>query len=149
MISHEAVDFLRNVQGRIVFTNGCFDVIHCGHVNYLNLAKKEGDVLFVGLNSDASVQRLKGTDRPINKQDDRKFILENLKAVDFVEIFDEDTPLELIKIVRPQLLVKGGDWNIDHIVGREVVVSYGGVVKVIPVLKGYSSTKLIERIKSL
>lgn len=103
----------------IVFTNGCFDILHRGHVTYLNEAKKLGDLLVVGLNSDASVKRLKGETRPINSEQDRKFVLQNLKSVDFVEIFEDDTPLELIKAIMPNILVKGGDWKVEQIVGPD------------------------------
>jgi rfaE bifunctional protein nucleotidyltransferase chain/domain len=120
--SPELTKFLEVNKGKkIVFTNGCFDILHRGHVTYLNQAKSLGDLLVMGMNSDASVKRLKGPERPINKELDRKFVLENLKSVDFVEIFTEDTPLELIKLVKPSILVKGGDWTIDKIVGGKEV----------------------------
>lgn len=111
---------------KIVFTNGCFDIVHKGHVAYLNQAKSLGNYLIVGMNSDASVKRLKGLSRPINSELDRKFVLENLKAVDEVIIFDEDTPLDLIMQIKPQVLVKGGDWKIDQIVGAKEVLAWGG-----------------------
>ena len=126
-LSSEAREFLqKNAVKKIVFTNGCFDILHSGHVMYLNEAKAQGDLLFVGLNSDASVKRLKGEERPINSEIDRKIVLENLKAVDFVEIFNEDTPLELIQAVSPMMLVKGGDWSADQIVGSDHVLKNGG-----------------------
>ena len=116
-ISKEAEQFVESNKGKkIVFTNGCFDILHRGHVTYLNQAKAQGDLLFLGLNSDASVRKIKGEGRPINDEESRKFILENLRSVDFVEIFHDDTPLELIKQVKPSVLVKGGDWEIDQIV---------------------------------
>ncbi|WP_018124427.1 D-glycero-beta-D-manno-heptose 1-phosphate adenylyltransferase [Desulfovibrio oxyclinae] len=134
---------------RLVFTNGCFDLLHPGHVDYLQRARDLGDALMVGLNSDASVRRLgKGDDRPVNGQDARAFVLAGLACVDFVILFDEDTPLELIRAVRPQVLVKGGDWPVDKIVGRDVVESDGGKVLSIPLLEGYSTTSVIERIRS-
>ncbi len=139
--------FLKNAQDKkIVFTNGCFDIIHRGHVAYLMEAKKLGDLLVVGLNSDASVKRLKGNDRPINQEQDRKFVLEGLKAVDHVEIFSEDTPLELIKKVKPSVLVKGGDWEISQIVGSEEVLGWGGEVRSLSFIEGFSTTNTIEKI---
>lgn len=148
-LSSEAKRFLSdNKSKKIVFTNGCFDILHSGHVSYLNEARSHGDLLFVGLNSDSSVKRLKGEERPINSELDRKFVLENLKAIDFVEIFTEDTPLELIKSVNPQLLVKGGDWTPDQIVGSEHVLSNGGQVKSLSFKKGYSTTNIIEKINT-
>ena len=137
-----------NAGKKIVFTNGCFDILHAGHISYLNEAKSLGDCLIVGLNSDNSVRSLnKGPERPINNQIDRKFVLENLKAVDLVEIFDQETPLELIKMVRPNLLVKGGDWQVEQIVGHEVVLAYGGEVKSLAFKDGYSTTGLIKKLK--
>lgn len=136
----------RSKSKKIVFTNGCFDIIHSGHIMYLNEAKSLGDLLFVGLNSDASVKRLKGPSRPINDEQERKIILENLKSVDCVQIFDEQTPLELIKMVNPQILVKGGDWKIEQIVGHEHVQSYGGKVFSLSFKPGYSTTDVIQKI---
>ncbi|MFZ8932416.1 MAG: D-glycero-beta-D-manno-heptose 1-phosphate adenylyltransferase [Bacteriovoracaceae bacterium] len=132
---------------KIVFTNGCFDILHSGHVQYLNEAKSLGDILVVGLNSDKSVKGLKGPLRPINSEQDRKFILENLKAVDFVEIFDRPTPLDLIHNVRPDVLVKGGDWKIEQIVGSDFVISQGGQVRSLVFKEGKSTTNIIEKIK--
>jgi rfaE bifunctional protein nucleotidyltransferase chain/domain len=150
MISLELRKFLdTNKNKKIVFTNGCFDILHKGHVSYLAEAKKCGEVLVVGLNSDQSVKRLgKGEDRPINSEQDRKFVLENLKSVDFVEIFNQDTPLELIKIVQPRILVKGGDWKIHEIVGSHEVLSWGGEVFSLSFVKGYSTTGTISKIKA-
>ncbi|MCB9060431.1 MAG: D-glycero-beta-D-manno-heptose 1-phosphate adenylyltransferase [Halobacteriovoraceae bacterium] len=136
-----------NREKKIVFTNGCFDILHKGHVKYLNEAKKLGDVLILGLNSDASVKRLKGNSRPINNELDRKYILENLRSVDFVQIFDEDTPYELIKNVLPDVLVKGGDWKVEDIVGHDVVQSKGGIVMGLCFEEGYSTTNIIEKSK--
>ena len=141
--------FLENNKGKkIVFTNGCFDILHKGHVTYLNEAKKLGDLLLVGLNSDASVKRLKGPERPINNELDRQFVLSELKAVDFVEIFDQDTPLELILKVKPNILVKGGDWKIDQIVGAKEVLSSGGEVFSLNFVDGYSTTSIIHKIQA-
>ena len=134
---------------KMVFTNGCFDILHSGHVEYLNEAKALGDKLVVGLNSDASVRRLKGDERPINSEQDRKFVLENLKAVDEVIVFDEDTPINLIHSLKPSVLVKGGDWPPEKIVGYEFVISKGGVVHSLSFKDGYSTTSILEKIKSL
>jgi len=134
---------------KTVFTNGCFDILHIGHVHYLNEAKSLGDKLVVGLNSDSSVKRLKGDERPINHELDRKFVLENLKAVDEVIIFDDDTPIELIKKINPDILVKGGDWPIEKIVGHEHVLANGGLVKSLSFKDGYSTTSTLEKIKKI
>lgn len=142
-------DFLKNnIEKKIVFTNGCFDIIHSGHVAYLNEAKKLGDILIVGMNSDESVSRLKGPTRPVNREQDRKFVLENLKSVDYVEIFSEDTPLNLIKHIKPSILVKGGDWKIEQIVGGDFVKALGGEVYSLKFIDGYSTTSIIEKIKN-
>ncbi|MDD5360698.1 MAG: D-glycero-beta-D-manno-heptose 1-phosphate adenylyltransferase [Ignavibacteria bacterium] len=134
---------------KIVFTNGCFDIIHRGHLEYLNEAKALGDFLVVGVNSDSSVKKLKGKDRPVVGQDDRAFVLLNLKPVDAVIIFDEDTPYNLINFVKPDFLVKGGDWKEDDIVGSDIVKGYGGKVISLKFVDSYSSTNLIEKIKRL
>ncbi|MCT4642526.1 MAG: D-glycero-beta-D-manno-heptose 1-phosphate adenylyltransferase [Bacteriovoracaceae bacterium] len=136
-----------NKDKTIVFTNGCFDILHRGHVAYLNEAKSLGQALVVGLNSDASVKRLKGETRPINSELDRKFVLENLSSVDFVEIFEDDTPLSLIKEVTPNILVKGGDWEIDQIVGADFVLENNGQVFSLNFVDGYSTTNIIEKSK--
>jgi D-beta-D-heptose 7-phosphate kinase/D-beta-D-heptose 1-phosphate adenosyltransferase len=138
---------LREQNKKIIFTNGCFDILHRGHIEYLTKAKEFGDVLIVGLNSDTSVQRLKGKDRPINSESDRARILDALKPVDYVVIFEEDTPLRLIQTVKPDVLVKGGDYKVEEIVGSEFVVSYGGKVEIIPFVEGKSTTKIIQKIK--
>ncbi|WP_457626333.1 D-glycero-beta-D-manno-heptose 1-phosphate adenylyltransferase [Persephonella sp.] len=132
---------------KIVFTNGCFDIIHAGHVDYLEKAKKLGDILVVGLNSDESVRRIKGRDRPVNIQEHRKRVLEALKPVDLVIIFDEDTPEKLIKKIKPDVLVKGGDWKIENIVGADFVRSYGGQVVTIDFVYDISTTKIIHKAK--
>ncbi len=133
--------------GRTVFTNGCFDIIHAGHVAYLKAARALGDRLIVGLNSDDSVRRLKGDTRPVNELNDRMAVLSSLSFVDEVIPFDEDTPLELIKKVHPDILVKGGDYDIDSIVGADEVRSWGGEVRVIPFVEGKSTTSIINKMK--
>lgn len=148
MFSHELSQFLEKNKGKkIVFTNGCFDILHRGHVTYLAEARKLGDLLVIGLNSDASVKRLKGPERPINNENDRRFVISQLKSVDFVEIFTEDTPLNLILTVKPGVLVKGGDWKIEQIVGGKEVQSMGGQVFSLNFVDGYSTTNLIEKIQ--
>lgn len=145
----ELSKFLKENEGKtLTFTNGCFDILHRGHVAYLNEAKAQGDILVVGLNSDASVARLKGPTRPINSELDRKFVLENLKAVDFVEIFTDDTPLSLIEFITPNILVKGGDWRADQIVGSDHVAKNGGTVRSLQFVNGFSTTNTIEKINS-
>lgn len=149
MFSPALEEFLsKNKDKRIVFTNGCFDIIHKGHVTYLNEAKKLGDLLVIGLNSDASVKRLKGPERPINNETDRQYVMSQLKPVDFVEIFTEDTPLNLILKVQPKVLVKGGDWKIEQIVGGKEVVENGGEVYSLNFVNGYSTTNIIHKIQA-
>ena len=134
---------------RIVFTNGCFDLMHVGHTRYLQAARALGDVLVVGVNSDASIRTLdKAPDRPIVPDAQRAEVLGALGCVDFVVIFDESDPLQLITAVEPDVLVKGGDWTMDRIVGREIVEARGGVVKTIPLVPGLSTTGLLQRIRS-
>jgi D-beta-D-heptose 7-phosphate kinase/D-beta-D-heptose 1-phosphate adenosyltransferase len=130
----------------IVFTNGCFDLLHPGHIYTLTQAKLFGDVLIVGINSDASVKRLKGPQRPILKETERATLLAALEAVDYVTNFDEDTPRELLRVLQPDVLVKGGDWSPDAVVGKELVEARGGRVVTIPYLPGFSTTGIIERI---
>jgi D-beta-D-heptose 7-phosphate kinase/D-beta-D-heptose 1-phosphate adenosyltransferase len=137
----------RFLNKKVVFTNGVFDLLHPGHIEYLNNARDLGDVLIIGLNADASVKRLKGENRPINLQQDRALMLAGLECVTAIVLFDEDTPLNLIKKVLPDVLVKGGDYNRDTIVGADEVESHGGRVEVIPFKEGYSSTTLIQRIQ--
>ncbi|MCW5900137.1 MAG: D-glycero-beta-D-manno-heptose 1-phosphate adenylyltransferase [Flavobacteriales bacterium] len=133
---------------RIVFTNGCFDILHRGHVEYLREAAALGDRLVIGLNSDASVRRQgKGADRPYNDQDSRALVLAAMRLVDAVVIFDEDTPLELIQAIGPDVLVKGGDWTEDRIVGAELVRANGGEVHSLKLVEGFSTTSLVERIR--
>jgi D-beta-D-heptose 7-phosphate kinase/D-beta-D-heptose 1-phosphate adenosyltransferase len=132
----------------VVFTNGCFDLLHVGHVRYLQEARALGDVLVVGLNSDNSVKRLKGPGRPLQNENDRIEILAALQCVDFATLFDEDTPEQLIQRVRPDVLVKGGDWAVEKIVGGAFVQSYGGKVKTLQFVEGHSTTRLIEKMNS-
>lgn len=134
---------------KVVFTNGCFDLLHPGHVDLLSRARALGDILVLGLNSDASVRGLKGPTRPVVPFEDRALVLAGLASVDFVTMFDEPTPLALIEAVLPDVLVKGGDWPVESIVGREAVEAAGGTVLSLPLLPGFSTTVLIERIKSL
>lgn len=129
------------------FTNGCFDILHPGHIYSLSQTAKEADYLIVGLNSDASVKRLKGPERPINNTDSRAIILSNLIMVDMVVVFEEDTPLELIKALEPNILVKGGDYTIEQIVGAKEVIEAGGKVIINPIIEGHSTTSIIEKIK--
>lgn len=135
-------------QQKIVFTNGCFDVLHFGHVHYLLEARKLGDILVIGLNSDDSVRRLKGPSRPINSEKERAFVLAALACVDYVTLFEEDTPEELIKVVKPDVLVKGGDYALDQIVGADFVKANGGTNTTIPFVEGFSSTQIIEQLKT-
>jgi rfaE bifunctional protein nucleotidyltransferase chain/domain len=133
---------------RIVFTNGVFDLLHPGHVRYLRAAKRLGDVLVIGLNGDRSARRLgKGSGRPLVTARDRAEILGALEMVDYVIIFEQDTPYELIRALQPDVLVKGGDWTIDRIVGADLVLARRGTVKSLPFAKGYSSTKLVARVR--
>jgi len=147
-LSSATQEFLAHHQGqKIVFTNGCFDILHIGHLRYLQAAKKLGDVLIVGLNADQSVRKLKGPTRPINPENIRREFLLGLRWVDAVEIFSQETPLELIKAIKPQVLVKGGDWPVEKIVGHEFVQSYGGVVQSLPFVEGFSTTGLIRKMQ--
>ena len=139
---------LRSAGKRIVFTNGCYDILHPGHVDLLARTKALGDVLVLGLNSDESVKRQgKGDDRPVNPYPVRAFVLAHLESVDFVIRFDDDTPAQLIEAVQPDVLVKGGDWPVERIVGRETVQRRGGEVISLPLLEVYSTTALIEKIR--
>jgi rfaE bifunctional protein nucleotidyltransferase chain/domain len=137
--------FGRPRDGVLVFTNGCFDILHRGHVEYLEYARSLGDALVVGLNSDESVRRLKGSSRPLNPQEDRAIVLAGLRAVDAVTIFDEDTPLELIRELLPDRLVKGGDYRADTVVGATEVAEAGGRVVIAPLVPGRSTSELIAR----
>lgn len=143
------VQDMQNAGKKIVFTNGCFDILHRGHVEYLCHARDLGDYLVLGLNTDASVKRLgKSPERPINKEDTRAIILAALECVDAVVLFDEDTPLELITYIEPTILVKGSDYKAEDIVGYDLVTSKGGQVITINLVDGFSTTKLIEKMKS-
>lgn len=147
-LSADTVEFLKkNKDKKIVFTNGCFDILHLGHVEYLNEAKAQGDVLIIGLNSDQSVRVLKGPDRPINNEEDRKSMLLNLRAVDCVQVFNDQTPLEIIKLINPNVLVKGGDWKPEQIVGSDFVIANGGIVKSLMFKRGYSTSNLIQAVQ--
>jgi D-beta-D-heptose 7-phosphate kinase/D-beta-D-heptose 1-phosphate adenosyltransferase len=140
------VDDWRNRDQRIVFTNGCFDIVHAGHVSYLHKAAREGDKLIVGINTDKSVRVLKGDARPINGQDDRACVVAALAAVDAVVLFDEETPLELIKALQPDVLVKGADYSKDQVVGATEVESHGGRVVLVPLVEGKSTSELVRKI---
>lgn len=139
------VESLKAKGKRIVFTNGCFDILHLGHVTYLEEARSYGDVLIVGLNSDTSVRRIKGPQRPIMPEWARARVLAALWAVDYVVIFGEDTPLRVIKELKPHVLVKGGDWRQEEVVGRELVEE----VRILPYLEGFSTTAIVRKIKAL
>ncbi len=138
----------RNADEKIVFTNGCFDLIHFGHIDYLAKASDLGNRLVVGLNTDASIRRLKGSSRPIKDEQSRLALIAGLSFVDAVVLFDEETPIKLISIIKPNVLVKGGDYEVKDIVGHEIVQSNRGKVCTIDFVDGYSSSKLIEKVKS-
>jgi rfaE bifunctional protein nucleotidyltransferase chain/domain len=140
------VDEARSAGRRIVFTNGVFDILHPGHVRYLQAARRHGDLLIVGLNSDASVRRTKGPARPINPEEERAELLAALACVDAVSVFDEDTPAAIIRRVQPDVLVKGADWPADQIVGRDTVEARGGSVILEAVAPGYSTTTIVEKV---
>jgi D-glycero-beta-D-manno-heptose 1-phosphate adenylyltransferase len=131
---------------KVVFTNGCFDILHAGHVDYLNKSKALGDVLILGLNSDSSIRNIKGEKRPVVPQSERAFIISNLKAVDYVTIFNEDDPYEIIKKLVPDILVKGADWRIENIIGRDVVENAGGKVETIEFVNMQSTTNIIKTV---
>ena len=145
----EIVEELKREGKKIVFTNGCFDILHIGHINYLREAKNKGDALIIGLNNDASVKKIKGQGRPIIPQNERAEILAALEFVDFVTIFEEETPLNLIKEIKPDVLVKGGDWKKEEVVGSDFVESYGGKTVLIPLVEGKSTSLIIEKIGRL
>lgn len=134
---------------KVVFTNGCFDLLHYGHVQYLEEAKRKGDILVVALNSDASVRRIKGKKRPLVSQKDRLKVVAALESVDYVVVFEEDTPLKAIKLLKPDILIKGADWQKSNIVGGDFVTSYGGRVATVKLSAGRSTTKLIKKIAKL
>ena len=148
----KALDLLNNFRKegkRIVFTNGCFDLLHPGHVDYLSQARDKGDLLVLGLNTDDSVRRLqKSPERPINNEKARALVLAGLAPVDLIVLFNEDTPEALIRFLKPDVLVKGDDYTVDKIAGAEFVLEQGGEVLTIPLLQGYSTSKIVSRIKS-
>jgi rfaE bifunctional protein nucleotidyltransferase chain/domain len=134
---------------KIAFTNGCFDILHVGHVRYLREARKTGDLLILALNSDASVRAIKGEKRPLIPQGERAEVVASLEAVDYVTLFDETTPLKLIEYLQPDCLVKGGDWREEAVVGRDAVRSWGGRVVLVPVVEGASTTNIVEKIRQV
>lgn len=148
-ILKEKLDALRKEGKKIAFTNGCFDILHVGHVRYLREAKKTADVLVLALNSDSSVRSIKGEKRPLVVEEERAEILAALEFIDFVTIFEELTPLELITYLKPDVLIKGGDWAEDKVVGRDDVKKWGGCVVLIPEVKGKSTTNVVEKIKEV
>jgi D-beta-D-heptose 7-phosphate kinase/D-beta-D-heptose 1-phosphate adenosyltransferase len=143
----DAVRWREARSGKVVFTNGVFDLLHPGHVDVLYAARSHGDALIVGVNSDASVRRLKGESRPVRREEDRAYVVAALESVDAVVIFAEDTPLELIRALHPDVLVKGGDYTPDTVVGRSEVESRGGRVVIVPLTAGHSTTSIIERLR--
>ncbi|MDD5455275.1 MAG: D-glycero-beta-D-manno-heptose 1-phosphate adenylyltransferase [Candidatus Ratteibacteria bacterium] len=132
---------------KIVFTNGCFDIIHRGHITLLKKAKSEGDLLVVAINSDESVKKLKGKNRPLFSAEERAEILASFRMVDFVTVFDEENPHKIISELKPDVLVKGGDWTIETVIGRDILESNGGRVVIVPQVKGHSTSKIIEKMK--
>lgn len=142
----KAVNRWRLIGKTISFTNGCFDILHAGHIASLSDAAKEATILIVGLNTDASTKRLKGEGRPVNDEHSRALVIASLAIVDAVTLFDEDTPLELIKAILPDVLVKGGDYTIEQIVGAKEVMAHGGKVLINPILEGFSTTSIIKKI---
>lgn len=145
----EKVEALRKNGKKIAFTNGCFDILHVGHIRYLSEAKKTADILILALNSDTSVRTIKGEKRPFVPEEERAEVLAALECIDFITIFHELTPLELINYLKPDILIKGGDWPEDKVVGREEVKKWGGRVLLIPEIKGKSTTNIVEKIKSV
>lgn len=152
MLTEKDLSILREYKAKglkIVFTNGCFDILHAGHIAYLKEAKTLGDILVIGLNSDDSINKIKGPERPIQDELTRMVILQSLKMVDHVFLFEEETPLVLIESIIPNVLVKGGDWSIDNIIGADLVIDHGGQVKSLNFKEGHSTTSIIEKIKNL
>jgi len=139
----------RALKKSIVFTNGCFDIIHLGHIDYLSKSADEGDIFIIGLNTDSSVSKLKGRNRPVIEERSRSFILASLYFVDAVVLFDEETPFKLIKLVQPDVLIKGSDYTVNEIIGSDIVLNKGGEVKTIDFLPGYSTTDIINKINNL
>lgn len=151
IIEHQKLEYLladlRKKENKIVFTNGCFDLLHLGHIDYLSKAKDQGDILIVGLNTDSSVKRLKGKNRPITDEKSRAMLLAALQFVDYVVLFDEDTPYELIKFIQPDVLVKGSDYKPEEIVGYDVVKAKNGQIVTIDFLPGYSTSAIEKKIR--
>ena len=145
----DKLEELRKKGKKIAFTNGCFDILHVGHVRYLREAKKTADVLVLALNSDSSVRSIKGEERPLIPEKERAEILAALEFIDFITIFNELTPLELINYLKPDILIKGGDWPEEKVVGREEIKKWGGRVAIIPEVEGKSTTNIVEKIKKL
>jgi D-glycero-beta-D-manno-heptose 1-phosphate adenylyltransferase len=143
----DAAVWRQGVRGAVVFTNGVFDLLHPGHIEVLDMARREGVALVVGVNSDASVQRLKGPARPVRTTAERALVLAGLEAVDAIVVFEEDTPIELVRALQPDVIVKGGDYAPDSIVGADVVTSRGGRVVVVPLVPGQSTTSIIEKLR--
>ena len=142
-------DLLNGLKNKkIVFTNGCFDILHAGHVKYLKESKKYGDILILGLNSDSSIKRLKGENRPINNEQDRAIVLDELKSVDYVVIFEQDSPIELLNIIKPNIYTKGADYTLDTLPEAQTVINNGGEVKFISFVEGKSTTNVIKNILS-
>ena len=139
---------LRLKSKTIAFTNGVFDILHEGHITVLSKAASFADILIVGINSDASVKKIKGEDRPVNNENSRALILASLIMVDDIVIFEEETPVEIIKLIQPDVLVKGGDYTLDTIVGAKEVIAHGGAVEIVPLLEGFSTTNIIEKISN-
>lgn len=148
-VLQKKLEELRKKGNKIAFTNGCFDILHVGHVRYLREAKKTADVLVLALNSDSSVRSIKGEKRPLVTENERAEVLAALEFIDFVTIFEELTPLELINYLKPDVLIKGGDWPEEKVVGREEVKQWGGKVAIIPEVEGKSTTNVVEKIKNL
>ncbi len=140
-------DKLKSENKKIVFTNGCFDILHAGHVDYLAKAKAKGDILIIGLNTDESVSKIKGPLRPIISEDERAFVLSNLCSVDYVTLFNEETPWKLISKIVPDVLVKGSDWSVENIVGSDIVIANGGSVEPIEFVVEQSTSKIVAKIK--
>ncbi|NCN09203.1 MAG: D-glycero-beta-D-manno-heptose 1-phosphate adenylyltransferase [Leptospira sp.] len=149
IIPYDKIDFIKNsLQGKkIVFTNGCFDILHKGHVQYLLQARELGDILWLGLNSDASVKKLKGASRPINSEEDRAYVLASLEAVSYITIFPEQTPIELLKLIQPQIHTKGGDYKVETLPETKTILSWGGEVKILPFLPGKSTTGILKKLE--
>jgi D-beta-D-heptose 7-phosphate kinase/D-beta-D-heptose 1-phosphate adenosyltransferase len=147
MTAEAAAEWRHTVRGALVFTNGVFDLLHPGHLDVLDRARREGSALVVGVNSDASVKRLKGPERPIRTSAERAIVLAGLEAVDAVVVFDQDTPFHLVQVIAPDVIVKGGDYSPETIVGADLVTARGGRVVVIPLVEGHSTTSTIEKLR--